>query len=378
MRIAYVYDTVYPETKGGVEKRVWELARRLVQRGHDVHILVPKAWEGPDRLERQGVVLQGVSRSRALYTKWGRRAVLPAMAHALSVLRFLRHHQYDLVDCQTPALLGTIAAWWRARRNPDTRIVITWHEVWGPSWVDEMGLIGHVGRQVESIVARLPATHLSVSEETAETLLRLGRRADAIVLPGATRPAPEPTDAPASDVLFVGRMIPTKNLGLLIEAVAALVARGFAPQVLVIGEGPQRSTWERQVESLGLAGHVAFLGSLESDAEVMAVLRRAKILALPSVREGFGMIALEAAAHGVPVVTVDHPRNAARHLVEHGATGLCVPPSVTEFTDALQALLEDEGLRQQLALGARVRAHRSTWDAAVDDTEAMYGVRVLA
>jgi glycosyltransferase involved in cell wall biosynthesis len=51
---------------------------------------------------------------------------------------------------------------------------------------------------------------------------------------------------------------------------------------------------------------------------------------------------------------------------------------VTEFTDALQALLEDEGLRQQLALGARVRAHRSTWDAAVDDTEAMYGVRVLA
>ncbi len=74
MRIAFVYDTVYPETKGGVEKRVWELARRLATRGHEVHLLVPHAWDGPARIVREGVTFLGVCRSRDLYTTRGRRA----------------------------------------------------------------------------------------------------------------------------------------------------------------------------------------------------------------------------------------------------------------------------------------------------------------
>ena len=59
MRIAFVYDTVYPETKGGVEKRVWELARRLATRGHEVHLLVPHAWDGPARHRAGGCDLSG-------------------------------------------------------------------------------------------------------------------------------------------------------------------------------------------------------------------------------------------------------------------------------------------------------------------------------
>ena len=88
------------------------------------------------------------------------------------------------------------------------------------------------------------------------------------------------------------------------------------------------------------------------------------------------MIALEAAAHGVPVVTVDHPRNAARHLVRDGVTGLCVPPTAQAFADALQAVLEDDTLAERLARGALESARRASWDATTDDTEATYLARV--
>ena len=376
MRIAFVYDTSYPESKGGVEKRVWELARRLARRGHEVHLLVPHAWKGPARIVRDDVVLRGVCRSRPLYTSKGRRAVRPALAHAIGVFRVLRSERFDLVDVQIPAHLAALSGWLATGRDP-SRLLVTWHEAWNESWVEEMGLLGHIGRRVESLVARLPVRHAAVSKHTAEALAELGQEARAVITSGVemVQPIGEALFA-ASDVSFVGRLVPTKNLGLLIDAVAILASRGLRAAVTVVGDGPHRPIWERQVDGLGLSDTVRFLGNLERGAEVMAVLGSSKVLAIPSIREGFGMVALEAAALGVPVVTVNHPRNAASHLVEHGVTGLSVMPEPVEFADALQQLLEDRELRQRMGREAKLRAGAATWDRAVDDTEAMYQSRV--
>ena len=379
MRIAFVYDTVYPESKGGVEKRVWELARRLARRGHQVHLLVPKAWDGPKALEREGVVLHGVCRARPLYSAKGRRAVWPALAHAVGVFRHFRRERYDLVDCQIPAHLGALAAWRQTRQDPGTKFVITWHEAWDGSWLEEMGPIGHVGRRIENLVAGLPGTHLTVSQHTADTLARLGRDATAVIPSGVELAIGKDSASSArvpSDVLFIGRLVPTKNLGLLIEATELLARRGIFPRVLVVGDGPHRSTWQAQVDRLGLNDCIELAGTVETEAEIVALLESSKVLAVPSLREGFGMIVLEAAAHGLPVVTVDHPRNAARHLIRDGITGLSVQPVPSAFADALQSLLEDDARREEMAHKAIDAARHATWDAAVDDTEAVYEARV--
>ncbi len=209
--------------------------------------------------------------------------------------------------------------------------VVTWHEAWDESWVDEMGALGHVGKLVERRVSRLRVTHIAASQFTAERLTNLGLSVEAVVVAGVDPVEDGPTaDAMVADILFVGRLVPTKNLGLLIDATAELVSRGMTPKVIVIGDGPQRAVWESQAAHQGLSDVIEFAGTFYDGNEVMAALRSARVLALPSVREGFGMIGLEAAAHGVPVVTVDHERNAARHLVSHGVTGLCVPPDSAE------------------------------------------------
>ena len=377
MKIAFVYDTVYPETKGGVEKRVWELARRLAMRGHEVHLLVPHAWDGPTRIEREGVTFLGVCRSRDLYTSRGRRAVWPALAHAVGVFRALRRDRFDLVDTQTPALPAALAVRAALAGRSSTTQVVTWHEAWDESWVDEMGALGHAGKLVERWVSRLPLTHIAASQFTAERLANLGRSVEAVVVAGVDPVEGGPTaDALAADILFVGRLVPTKNLGLLIDATAELVSRGMTPKVIVIGDGPQRAVWEAQAAHEGVSAVIEFAGTFYDGNQVMAALRSARVLALPSVREGFGMIGLEAAAHGVPVVTVDHERNAARHLVSHGVTGLCVPPTPQRFADALQSLLDDEELRLRLSRAAFESARHATWDRTVDQTEAIYRVRL--
>ncbi len=376
MRIAFVYDTVYPETKGGVEKRIWELARRLAARSHEVHLLVPHAWDGPPRIERDGVILRGVSSPRNLYTRKGRRAVFPALVHGLGVYRLLRREHFDLVDCQIPAHVAALATRAAVVNRPHVTQVITWHEVWENSWMDEMGIVlGHIGRVAERWVTRIPAIHAAVSEQNSESLARLGRETDAVIHPGVEMVDLAGSGAAESDILFVGRLVPTKNVGLLINATAKLTADGLEPRVLIVGGGPSREGWERLARDLGLRDLVTFTGPIEDEGRLMATLSSTRVLALPSVREGFGMIALEAAAHGVPVVTVDHERNAARHLIDHGVTGLSVPPDPTSFAEALESILGDEERRLRLSRGAFKSARYATWDRAVDQTEATYRLR---
>ena len=60
MKIAFVYDVIYPCVKGGVEKRVWELAVRLAKRGHEVHLFGMKFWEGEAVIKKDDVIIHGV------------------------------------------------------------------------------------------------------------------------------------------------------------------------------------------------------------------------------------------------------------------------------------------------------------------------------
>ena len=74
MKIAFVYDVIYPYVKGGIEKRVWELATRLTRRGHEVHLFGMKFWIGNDILISEGVFLHGVCPAKKLYVG-GRRTI---------------------------------------------------------------------------------------------------------------------------------------------------------------------------------------------------------------------------------------------------------------------------------------------------------------
>lgn len=373
MRIAFVYDALYPETKGGVERRVWELARRLVEMGNEVELLVPKLWEGPGVVLREGVVLRSVSPGMRLYRRSGRRAVLPSLRHAWGVYRALRHLDYEIVDCQVPAHLACLAGRVALRSAARDRQVVTWHEAWGRHWLEEFGVLGRVGSWIEKRVAHLPVEHLAVSNDTARAMRDFGVAPDTVIEAGVdsetiARVAPRSV----ADVVFVGRLIPSKNLELLLDSLHLLAGMGRAVSLCVVGDGPSRGSLEHRAEELGLGGQVSFVGAIPDWLSVVAIVKGARVLASPSLREGFGLVALEAAACAVPVVTVDHPRNAVRELVEHERTGLVVRPTTEGLAQGLWMIVDDERLRVEMGEHARTRAIDSGWGRTVSDTLSFY------
>jgi glycosyltransferase involved in cell wall biosynthesis len=368
VRVALVYDAVYPFQKGGGERRFHELARQLAADGVQVTLYGMRWWPDRDPVRVvDGVRVYGLCRGRPLYTPSGRRSIPQALVFGLACLKLL-WHSYDVIDCSGFPFFSLISCRLVATLRRKT-LISTWHEVWGPAyWREYLGRLGPVGALVERLAVRLPDRIVAVSPGTARRLRReLGYRKPIHLMPNGFDPAAMQRitagDEPA-DVVFVGRLIAPKGVDLLIGAVARIAAGGREARCLIIGDGPERDRLEALAASLDVAHLVTFGGALPESADVFAAMKAARVLALPSVREGFGMVALEANACGIPVITVDHPANAAADLVEHGRTGWVVPPTVPALAEAIQQAL-GESARSPDAISAHVR--RYAWPRLARD-----------
>ena len=374
LRIAFVYDAVYPWVRGGAERRYHELARRLSER-HDVHMIAWQWWDGPATVRRDGVTLHGLGRPRAMYGADGKRTVGEATAFSARLLPALLRHRFDVIDCSATPYLPLYPAW-LASRLTRTPLVVTWHEFWGEHWGEYLPhrpAVAAAARRLESAARRMGDRVVAVSQFTARSM-GMGGASRLRVVPNGVDAAsiraadPHPD---AAEVLCLGRLIDEKRVDLLLRAVD--MARASVPGIRcdVVGEGPQRDALERLAVELGISGRVRFLGRIP-DREVAARLRGASVLALPSAREGYAMAVAEAQVAGAVPIVARGPFTAAPDLVVDGVDGLVVEPSAPAFADALTALLADGARLEALSLAARHSGAARDWDGRARDMEQVY------
>lgn len=373
MRIAYIHDVIYPYTKGGAEKRVWEISKRLARRGHEVHIFGMKYWDGEEVIEKEGVHLHGVCEPRKLYVD-GKRSIGAAVYFSWRVLLSFRG-DFDIIDAQEfpylPCFSAKIHSW--LRRTP---LVITWHEVWDGYWYEYMGRKGIFGRSVERWATRLPDKIIPVSEKVKADLLSAGVKGDKmeVVVNGVDFHKIQVTSAGDEfyDVLYVGRLSEHKNVDLLLRAIGLL--RDGMPSIRcgIIGDGPERDTLSRLAKDLKLEENVVFLGFIERDEDVIATMKSSKVFVLPSTREGFGIVLLEANACGVPVIVTDAEDNAASDLVIDGLNGVVSEVSDESMAKEISNLLNDDLYNKMSDLSIKI-AKKYDWSLIVDKIEDTYG-----
>lgn len=356
--------------KGGVEKRIREVSVRLADRGHDVHVYGMRCWDGPAVIERDGVTLHGVCPGEGLYID-GRRTVAQALRFGKAVLRPLLSSGADVVDCQNFPYFPCFAAKAASVRR-GFPLVVTWHEVWGDYWYDYLGRRGVFGKAVERLAAHLTDHHIAVSPSTARALAGLGVAGPVPVVPNGidlARIAAVPPAAEEWDVIFTGRLIRDKNVDLLLRALVPVREEVPDLRALIVGDGPERPALERLARDLGLSGAVTFAGFLPDHDSVIAAMKASRVFVLPSTREGFGIAALEAMACGVPVVTTDHPGNAARDLIVPGVNGYRPGLSAGELGEGILAGLERGA---QMRDGCLRTAGEYQWEEIVRRIEAVY------
>lgn len=346
-------DTAHPQG-GGSERYVEHVAFGLADRGYRVTICC-SAYPGARRREIiRGVVFH--RRGNDLTVYW----------HAL---RFLLAVSADLVvDVQNglPFLSRLVA------RCP---VVVLVHHLHREQWRIVFGpVVGRVGWWLESWLAPRVyrgCQYVTVSQATRRGLARVGvpQSRTRIIHNGLDPvPAVAPAGRSATPLLVaVSRLAPHKRLEYAIEALARLRPRWPDLRLELIGQGPWQERLAAYAAALGVADAVALRGWVDEPGKHLA-LERAWLHLCPSVKEGWGIVVMEAAAHGVPTVAF-RSAGGVTESVQHGRTGLLVDDGVAAFVTGVETLLADDVQRARMALAGAARATSFGWEATVDAFE---------
>ena len=210
----------------------------------------------------------------------------------------------------------------------------------------------------------------AISESTAEDLVARGipRPSIEVIYPGIDTVSYTPNQAersPTPVFAYLGRLKKYKGVHFVIRAFAALPSPNAVLEIA--GAGDYRDELEQLARSLDLGDRVRFLGRI-SEADKLALLRRAWALVFASPKEGWGITNLEAAACATPVVASNSP--GIRESVRDGQTGFLVPHGDTgAMAAAMGRLANSPALVAHLGAEARVFAESFTWERAADQTE---------
>jgi glycosyltransferase involved in cell wall biosynthesis len=379
MRVCVVYDCLFPYTVGGAERWYRNLAERLQTAGHEVTYLTLRQWEPGERVDLDaGVQVVTAGPRMALYTAGGRRRILPPLVFGIGVLWHLLRHgrRYDIVHAASFPYFSLLAAG-IVRPLARFALMVDWHEVWSEAyWREYLGRIGGpIGYGVQRLCARLPQRAFCFSRLHAARLRSEGLRGEVTVLEGEYGGSLEQPTARTAEplVVFAGRMIPEKQAPRGVEGVIAAGERIPGLEGVFFGDGPERETVLATIARHEAQSIVSAPGFVDA-ARVEGALERALCMLLPSRREGYGMVVVEAAARGTPSVVVAGEDNAAVELIEEGVNGFVATDADPETIARAIVRVHESGkaLRESTASWFGQNAERLSLESSLEAVLASY------
>lgn len=369
MKIAFIYDCLYPYVKGGGEKRYYEIGQRL-KNEHEVHFFSMKFWDGADVIFRDKIWYHGVCKPKKLYTESGRRSIFQAIYFGIKLFWPLFYEKFDLVDCAAFPYFSVFTCFLYSKIKK-VRVLFTWYEYWGLEyWLKYLGILGIIGSLVERLALTFSSKIIAISEFTKKRLIRAGKKEKniAVINNGIDLEKIkkiEPSNE-SSDLIFAGRLIKEKNVDLLIKTVNILKKDFPDIKSVIVGDGPEKNNLINLTKKLNLEKNIIFKGFLKNQEEVYSYFKSSGIFVLPSIREGFGIVVLEANACGLPAIVVDHPDNAAKDLIKNNYNGFVCNLNADDIAKQTKNILYNEIIFNDLKKQSIEFARKCDWQIIIN------------
>jgi len=339
LRILHVYKDYHP-ILGGIENHIKTLAEAQAAAGHEVTALVTNPGGEP-----ADAVLNGVRVIRA----W-RIATVASTPLSLLFPLLLARQKPQITHLHFPYPVGEVS---QLLMGNGRSFVITYHS----DVVRQQAILRWYRPLLRRVLAGADAI-MATSDRyiaTSPFLAPLAHKCTVVPLAvdpqpfGAAAPLLPPGNKPT--LLFLGQHRYYKGVDDLIRAMPQLDAR-----LLIGGDGPMTTAWQRLASELNVMDRVQFLGRM-ADADLPGLYASADVFVLPANAraEAFGKVLLEAMAAGLPCVTTEVGTGTS-FVVQDGVSGLVVPPQNPQaLATAVNALLANPHLRRQMGAAGRKR-----------------------
>lgn len=383
-KILLVYDVSYPHVEGGGQRRMFEVARRLVDDGHQVTWICFRTWsEDSNEFKFEGIRYIGLEGFRGLYRDNGSRRRLEPIEFVIALYKSnINLKDYDVIWSGQWPILHLI--WWlfNPRYLSGIRLVVDWWEVWGITWFQYAKIIGLIGYFIEKLLIKIisqrgslilisPASYYLVkSMVPSGNVYLINNGIDASKITTSN-----PDSDQVSDISYVGRLKDHKRLDLLIDAIGILkISKNLLVSVAIIGDGPEMSNLKQQSIKLNVQDQIKFYGSIPSNETVYGILKSSKIFVNPSTKEGGGSITLfEAFASGLPVVAFKCKDGIDPELIGDGVCGLLREPICAEsLADGIYSLLSNPDLLMRLSKRSYEESKKYDWHTIANEYKKVF------
>ena len=361
MRIVYQSDGYLPDVIGGVEVFSHMLLEALRARGHEILVVTSCIGDQPPGRYRHGGTEMVKFRFGETLMSSNLSAVAGLQGAVNGIMADFRADLFHINDSRA-------SSFFMVRRGALANVprLLTLHSPIRPT--HKRALLDRLAHDCDTVVAVSQFVAASAAADMPGIRGRLQVIANSLP-PPPTRPAP----LPAQPILMcIGRIIEDKGMGTAIEALGLL--RNPAARLIIVGDGPYREALQAQVAACGLQSQVEFRGWLMPQ-DVPHAINAARIVLVPSIcEEAFGLVALQAAQMGRPVIA--SRIGGLPEVVKEGITGLLVPPDdPAGLANAIATLVADPALATRMGVEGRSNAlTQHDFSRVVDAYEGVYGM----
>ncbi len=347
-------DIKHPD-KGGVEVLNHEIAKRWHKAGHDITIICSNFKGGAPQEKIDGVEIIRLGNKLTVYFK---------------AYKYYKKHLRGKYDVIMDELNGVcFMSIWYAKEPVIPLVFQLSRAVWFYEMIFPISLVGFL---LETLLVRQYRKHytLTISNSTKQDLLNLGFSSRKVhVFPlginfNPVKHIPLKEDEPT--IIYVGRLKPSKRAHHLIEAFSYIKKVMPAAKLWIVGSGS--TTYQRKLNDLISKleiDRVTFFGYIDKEKKI-DLMKRAHIIAVPSLREGWGLIVTEANALGTPAVVYNVA--GLRDSTRDGITGIVVEENNPKcLAKSILRILNDDELRRKFTDNALVWAREFSWDWSAMD-----------
>ncbi|MCL1978623.1 MAG: glycosyltransferase family 4 protein [Methanomassiliicoccaceae archaeon] len=352
MRIVDVNPFFYPH-KGGIEHRMHDTSRLLVERGHEVTVVTGRL----PGTEKEEITPEGYriirldSRFINIYN--------PPFVSSKKIIESIVGIDPDVVNFN----YRWAPSYSRDLKKYDGKKVFTYHNMWGEGAGFQRRLSEFNDDLFRSCLETFDHV-ITVSDYVRGDLIRRGYSPNYIttVQTGLSR-SPEAGRGDGDFILSLGRLVRTKGLDYLVEAM-----RDVDFKLIICGKGPDQKRLSRMIDKFGLGDRITMKGWVEEDEKEM-LMGSCRFFVMPSLFESLGLAAIEQMAHGRPIVHTDV--NGLPETIMDG--GISVPPKdPAALSKAMNMLLRDHTHTEELGMNALKRAQGYRWEDLMPRIESVY------